>query len=168
MHVASRKIIQYNHNVTQIGFSMVELVTVIVIVGILAAVAVPRMVSQGSFASRGFFDQAMSTLRYAQKAAISQHQFVCITFTANSMSLGTGNTAACGTPLSGPDGGPAPYTVTNTASATFAATPATLVFDALGRPMDAAGVLLAANRVINVTGYAAPITVERETGYVHQ
>jgi MSHA pilin protein MshC len=168
MYTAASKKIQYNHNIANNGFSLVELVTVIVIAGILAAVAVPRMVSQGSFASRGFFDQAISTLRYAQKAAISQHQFVCITFTANSMSLTTGVTAACGTNLSGPDSSPAPYTVTNTSGAAFTAVPAVLVFDALGRPMDAAGVQLAANRTINVSGYGVPITIERETGYVHQ
>ncbi|HEU0219778.1 MAG TPA: hypothetical protein VFQ98_03100, partial [Gallionella sp.] len=97
-------------------------------------------------------------LRYAQKAAIAQHRFVCVAFATNSVTLTTGATAACGTNLTGPTG-QSPYSVSSS-NASFTATPAAFNFDALGRPS-------AAPPPFTVSGYAASITVETETGYVH-
>ena len=56
------------------GFSLVELVTTLIVVGILAAFAVPRFVGRTGFESRGFYDQAQGIVRYAQKIAIAQRQ----------------------------------------------------------------------------------------------
>ncbi|MDD5329908.1 MAG: type II secretion system protein [Sulfuricella sp.] len=149
----------------QSGFTIVELIAVMVIVGVLAATAIPRFFNRGDFDARSFSDQTLSILRYAQKSAIAKHRFVCATFTANSVALTFGATAACGAGLAGPDGQPAPYFVAS-ANASFTATPAALSFDALGRTYDAAGVALAADRVMSVNGLATTITVEAETGYV--
>lgn len=141
----------------QSGFTVVELVTIMVILGIIAAIAAPRFFDRNTFDSRSFHDQVISTLRYAQKAAIAQRRFVCVAFTANSITLTTGATAACGTNLAAP-AGQSPYSVSSS-SASFAATPAAFNFDALGRAS------LAQN--ITVNGYATPIRIEAETGYVH-
>jgi MSHA pilin protein MshC len=138
------------------GFTMIELVTVMVILGIVAAIAIPRFFSRDAYDSRSFYDQVIATLRYAQKAAIAQRRFVCVTFTANSVTLTTGVTAACGAGLSGPAGA-APYSVSST-SATFAATPPPFHFDALGKA--------SAAQDITVSGHAAHILVDAETGYV--
>ena len=54
------------------GFTMVELILVIVIAGILATVAVPRLVGRNSFDTRGFADQLAATVRFAQKLAVAQ------------------------------------------------------------------------------------------------
>lgn len=142
----------------QRGFTMVELIMVMVIAGILAAVAMPRFFETDVFRSRGFADQVQASLRYAQKIAIAQRRFVCVAFTANSVTLTTGPTAACGTPLGSPDGDPS-YVINAPANTTFAAVPAAFNFNALGRP--------SAGQVINVTGATNAITIEAETGYVH-
>jgi MSHA pilin protein MshC len=156
-----------NHRISQSGFTIVELITVIVIVGILAVAALPRFFDQNVFESRGFYDQVVATLRFAQKAAIAQHRFVCVAFTSNSVRLTYDATApsanytlaTCpGTPLTSPSG-VTPYTITST-NASFTSVPADFSFTALGRP----GAVVPN---INITGYATPITVEAETGYVH-
>ncbi|MBI5658357.1 MAG: prepilin-type N-terminal cleavage/methylation domain-containing protein [Nitrosomonadales bacterium] len=147
------------------GFTMVELITIIVITGILAATVAPRFFNRNAFDSRGFYDQVISTLRYAQKAAIAQRRFVCVAFTANSITLtydpvapgATHTAAACSANLTGPTG-LSPHAVSSN-NASFAAIPAAFNFDAHGRA--------SAAQSIAVSGYAAPIAVESETGYVH-
>jgi len=150
------------------GFTMVELVTVIIIAGILVAMVAPRFFERNAFESRGFSDQVVSTLRYAQKAAIAQNRFVCATFSTNSITLTYGTTNACA------DGGltvpaapvsPLPCAQnTNLVcsnNASFTGTPTAFSFDALGRPN------FVTQRSIAVTDYATPILIEAETGYVH-
>ena len=64
----------------QTGFTLVELVTTIVVLSIIAVVAMPRIVAPNTFDSRGFYDRATATVRYAQKIAIAQRLpiFVCV------------------------------------------------------------------------------------------
>ena len=64
----------------QRGFTLIELVMVLVLAGVLAVFAAPRLFSTGDFNARGFQDETLSLLRYAQKAAIAQRRTVCVTF----------------------------------------------------------------------------------------
>ena len=56
------------------GYTLVELVATLAVIGTLAAVAIPRYVGRTGFESRGFYDHAQSVVRYAQKLAIAQRQ----------------------------------------------------------------------------------------------
>lgn len=133
-----------------------------VIIGIIAAVAVPRFFDNNVFQSRGFADQVVASLRYAQKVAIAQHRFVCVAFTnGNTVTYSVGPTATCGTPLVSPTGA-ASYSVTAPSGISFASVPANFSFDAQGRPSFAPPAV-----TIGVTGAASVITIEPETGYVH-
>ncbi len=51
------------------GFTMIEFVVVIVILGVLAAVSAPKFFSSPSFNERGFSAETLSAFRYAQKFA---------------------------------------------------------------------------------------------------
>lgn len=145
------------------GFSLVELIIVLIIVGILAVVAIAKFANRIGFDTQGFFDRAQSGMRYAQKEAIAKRRNVCLTFASNSVSLtfasAPGSGAACDTNLTGPDG-QSPYTVSAGVGISFSPTPTNFSFDALGRPTAA--------QVITVSGDGTrSFTVEAETGYVH-
>ncbi len=141
---------------------MVELVLVMVVSGILAAVAVPRMIGRNSFDTRGFADQLTATVRFAQKLAIAQRRDVFVQMTANDATLCYD--AACAIPAPGP-GGEKPYTIT--APGRVAIVPAIVPAMVLG--FSAGGVPdIAAQLAIQVDGTGThTILVERETGYVH-
>lgn len=150
------------------GFTLIELVVTLVVIGILAAAVAPRFLGGHGFEERGFYDETLSALRYAQKSAIAQRRLVCVAFTATTVTLtiASGNPAvSCNTNLSGPDGS-TPYTIDasnvtkyGTANVAFSPVPDALTFDPLGKP--------GAGATIQVSGFAQAITVEAETGYVH-
>lgn len=140
----------------QRGFTLVELVMTIVILGILSAVVAPKLFDNSVFQSRGFADQVLATLRYAQKTAIAQHRYVCAAFSSNSVTLTYGTTSTCGTALISPVTG-VNYVVNAPGGIVFSSTPANFSFDTLGRSNIA---------TLGVIG-STSITVELETGYVH-
>lgn len=136
----------------QRGFTLVELITVMVIVGILAVAVLPRFFTVSDFEDRGSADQVKSLLRFAQKTAIAQRRNISVT-------ISTAATPNCTTTLTG-------ATLTCQVKSTVATK--TVIFDALGRPVGAGGVPLAANDTLTVGGTTiSTIIVEAETGYVH-
>src|SRR5687767_7639885 len=66
----------------QAGVTLVELAAVVVITGILAAVAVPRMFDNRVFQERGYADEIASSLRYARRIAIASGCNVRVTVNA--------------------------------------------------------------------------------------
>ena len=145
------------------GFSLVELILVMVIAGILAAVAVPRLVGKNSFDTRGFADQLAATVRSAQKLAVSQRRDVSVHLTASDATLCYDPIAPCAAASQAPGpGGEKPYTVAAPGGVAIASPVAVLTFDRGGRPDTAAQLDIQ----VNGTGTHL-VLVERETGYVH-
>ena len=58
-------------NIHNWGFSLIEMLTVVILLGILGVVAIGRLGNPGVFAARGFFDETVTAVRFAQKLAIS-------------------------------------------------------------------------------------------------
>ena len=156
------------------GFTLVELIIVIVLLGVLAAVAAPRIFNNADFYARGFHDETMALLRYAQKTAIAQRRTVCVTFTVAAVSTASLRIASseavvtCDTNLVGPRGD-TPGTVTSRSGVNYTATPlAAVSFDGLGQPLDTGGTPITSARTITVSGSGKVITIEPATGYVHE
>lgn len=145
------------------GFTMIELIVTMMIVGILAIAIVPRMDSLRGFDEIGFRDQVRATLEYARKTAVAQRRSVRVTVLASALSVEVqrqtpeGEGAAAWAALTLP--GRSNNAINPPAGVTLDPDEDTITFDALGRPD--------AGAAFTVSGGAGTITVEAETGYVH-
>lgn len=144
------------------GFTLPELIVVLVIVGILSVVALPRFWGS-EYGTRGYYDELLAQVSYARKAAVAQRRAVFVRIDGTQSLLCYNGAGACaGVPS---PTGQTPFTVAPRAGVTVTAV--TFQFDGLGRYRDSAGVLVSAPLTITVTGDGAhTFTVEHETGYV--
>jgi MSHA pilin protein MshC len=78
------------------GFTFVELIVVIVIIGVLAVIAVPRLTPQVAFDQAGFHQEVVSSLRYAQKYALAAGCPVRVVVGSNSIGLFHSSTCDAG------------------------------------------------------------------------
>lgn len=152
------------------GFTLIELVVTLIVVAILAVVAIPRLNTR-TFDTVGFYQEVLSTVRYAQKEAVAKRRVVCVSLAANSVTVRFAKNPGvftCDTDLTSPRG-VSSFTVTASSGVTLSSVPSisAFFFDPLGRPLDAAGVS-SPQRTINITGDGTQgFVIEPETGYVH-
>ncbi len=149
---------------------MIELIMVLVIVGILSAVVAPK-IFDNTFNMRGFHDETLALLRYAQKTAIAQRRTVCVSITQTSAALTIASAAPpsiiCDTNLIAPNGTLLTYTVTAKSEINYTAVPTDFNFNALGQPITTVG-QPSLTQTLQVSGIAPTITIEAETGYIHE
>lgn len=159
------------------GFTLVELIMVMVLLGIMAVVFLPGVSGTSAVKERGFRDGVFTTLSHARRVAMASRRFVCVT-----LSAGTGSSATVSVAV---DPGLTPETAASVSCSQALALPSTLsscasntlcaptsvtlggatrvVFDPLGRSVSTPGTTVAASVTIsNQTN----VTVEAETGLV--
>lgn len=147
------------------GYTMVELITVMVVLGIISAVAIPKLLGN-DMAGPAFRAELVSALRYAQKTAVSHRRLVCAAVNGLTVTLTIASApgaAACDTALVLPDGS---NSYTSKDSAVSAAAPANpLYFRPEGTiTSDGAGTTTVAGSV-TVTNLTS-IAIQGATGYV--
>lgn len=143
------------------GFTLVELVAVLTLLAVVAAVGVARMSGTRVADQLGFLHEARAALRYAQKSAIAARRTVCASFTVDTVRLTIADafgSSTCTLDLSGP-GGESAYTVQGRGGANFASVPTAFAFDALGVPSQGQTIALGEG--------GGTIVVESGTGYIH-
>lgn len=77
------------------GFTMVELIVVIILIGILSAIGLARFFNRGGFDADAFTEQARGMLRYAQKIAVAQNRRVYVQAGSTRLALCYGAAAPC-------------------------------------------------------------------------
>lgn len=145
------------------GFTLVEMVTVIALLGILTATAMPRFVKNDLFETRGDAGLVSATLRYAQKTAIAQRRSVFVVYNATTPpSLNICFTLDCSQTVINPENGN-PYSFVFSRNVEVNAT--SMGFDSLGRPVPnqkATFVLTNAKS----TSQVLTVSVEQDSGYI--
>ncbi len=161
------------------GFTMIEVVVVILIMGVMATLAMTRSPDRAGLQAKGFRDQLVAMLRHARKVAVAQRRDVCVVFEPSpspQQAVGTyADASGCNRALPVNDPGnaappavlPVPLPPAPPGTAPFVllvppgvavAGPAAIRFNADGQPVPNA------NQTLNVG--AQSFTVSRETGTV--
>lgn len=71
----------------QRGFTMVELVVIMILIGVLAAIGIPRLMGSNTTATLVFGEQVVNAVRHAHKTAIARRRLVCLTLAGGSVTL---------------------------------------------------------------------------------
>lgn len=149
------------------GFSLIELVTVLALVGILAVFAAPRLFTVQSITLPSVAAQLNANIRYAQSLSMSQGQRYRINFTATTYQI----TDMSGVPIVQP---------VTASTAAISVSPAImsgynppltnnyLAFDTKGVPYSSATTALAATATIILTAGSdtSSVAIAPETGRV--
>ena len=146
------------------GFTMVELVLVMVLIGVLAAIGVPRLMGDNTMAAAAFGDEVVSALRTAQKSAVARRRVVCATVGGSAVTLTmspSSTTLDCTEPLN------AETYSTSASGVTATMNPPTLFFQPNGMiTSDIAGSTPVGGTVRIQGGASRSITFEGTTGHV--
>ena len=179
------------------GFTMVELITVMVLIGILGAIGYARFADTTGFSNRSYADQVKSIIRYAQKLAITQNRAVFVRSEPNGFAVcfatgcpggaflafapGGSNSGSAATRAYCLDSGAyvanwmcegrpnTGITVTSNTVRPEFGVGGYFSFDGLGRPYNNNGSAFTTPMTLRFTSgtISNSVTIEAETGYVH-
>ena len=154
----------------QHGFTLVELVTVMIIIGLIGAVAIPRVFNNQRFDNRGYYTEVITAVRYAQQLAVAINCNTQVSLIGNSYTVTLDDNPMDCDAISFTTDAPNPVTGQagfSTVPANFPrsttlpniiAVPNTFIFNALGQ----------ANSNVNVNVGDFSFRIHQATGYIEQ
>jgi len=145
-----------------VGFSLFEFIIVIVLLSILSVFALSSLFDQDEFAARGFFDDTVNAVRFAQKLAISTGCEVQVTISAAGYQMSQKGPPDCATgafiAVKNPANRGNNYLNLNSG---FSLSPVTsITFDARGIPLSGS------DATITISGTSYSFEVDGQTGLV--
>jgi MSHA pilin protein MshC len=165
------------------GFTLIELVMVLVLIGIIAVFVAPRMGSMTTMNAAAFPDKLRADIRYAQNLAMTRNLRSRVSFGTTSYSIMTSTTGTCSAfPLATDPATSRPFTVVLTvAPYTGAGITLTLPamtcleYNSIGQPYNCTGLgnvcaTTSSGMTVTITssaGVAGSITVSSQTGAVN-
>ena len=140
------------------GFTIIEIISVLIIIGILSAVVISRMTSTDVYNVISESETLKTQLRHAQIRAMSHSESWGISMTGSSYTLNKNGSTA---PVNLPNENSASHTLTN--GVTITTGNQVIAFDDLGSPGNADINIILSKQGNN----SRTITITRKTGFIY-
>ncbi|PJB76673.1 MAG: hypothetical protein CO090_10360 [Acidobacteria bacterium CG_4_9_14_3_um_filter_49_7] len=148
------------------GFTLIELVMVIVLVGIIAIIATPKLLSISDTRVQKDSKMLLNYLTMAQELAMSRSESygVCLDTANNRYTVNKTDCTNTANIITSPEDRVSPLRVSYDSTLTIVpATTTSIFFDYLGRPTPNGATLTFSSGSLSIT-----IKVEPNTGYAHE
>lgn len=144
------------------GFTLVELIVVILLIGILSIFAAPKFVKDNTFKARGTADEIITSIRHAQRLAMTRGEQYKINISPTNYHVRKTDNTAVRHP-----NGESQYLIdtTNGLPTNIIQSTVNVEFNTLGQPVNSAGTLITNDTDISIPPFT--IRIEEETGYAH-
>ena len=137
------------------GFTLVELVLVILLLSIISAIAIPKFFSTNDYQVRAAYDETVNAVRYAQKLAVASGCDVQVQLTSSGYALQQ-RASSCSSGDFVNISTQHPFSTTSFADVTISSPPSSFIFDTMGRSSSS----------VTVTIGSYSFSIVAETGYV--
>lgn len=150
-----------------LGFTLVELIIVIVVMGVISVVVAPRFFDKDAYKSRGFYELSLTALRYAHKLAMGTGCHTQVNFSATGVTVKQRDNCTSGAFSVDVKHPGNPDQLFSESETGVSIGSLSIFFDGAGRPYDSGtGVLLTAP--VSLTIDTRSLQVQPYTGFVHR